>query len=156
MYMMFLAFSLLLNLSWYWESCECAKDNWKKSRSSREPELIENTETQAGWTWGQSLSQSKIISDMFLQNYQLFCLQKFNFKKIETVSNNLWMSFQNLESRDFRAVDVADGFEEVVTLVDDEDVALQFYARRFPRGFVEDRIVRQDDKLRTDQNKLIN
>ena len=44
-------------------------------------------------------------------------------------------------------MDVRDGVEQVVSLVDDDDGVLQPYAERVTRRLVKQRVVRNDDNL---------
>ena len=54
---------------------------------------------------------------------------------------------KQLISSDLRAVDVRDGVEQVVSLVDDDDGVLQPDAERVTRRLVKQRVVRNDDNL---------
>ena len=54
---------------------------------------------------------------------------------------------KQLISSDFWAVDVRDGVEQVVSLVDDDDGVLQPDAERVTRRLVKQRVVRNDDNL---------
>jgi len=52
-----------------------------------------------------------------------------------------------LSASDLDTVNVADSLQQVVTLVDNDHVALKSNAARFPRRLVQQRIVRQNNKL---------
>jgi len=53
----------------------------------------------------------------------------------------------HLSASDFNAVDITDRVQQIVTLVNDHDVALESNAARFPRRLMQQRVVWQNDQL---------
>ena len=53
----------------------------------------------------------------------------------------------HLSASDFNAVNIADCLQQIVTLINDDDIALESNAARFPCRLVQQCIVRQNNQL---------